>query len=167
MDLSGIGTCRLTHCPADLSKTIGHGCPACRGYWRTICDTPAPLLSPTKLPWKKKNKELKRLTASPFHSVPTDNQRQGNSTGLDVDVHEVQLTSLAARFRVAARSITLWTSLERIHQARNCRNVFLFAMSPQGGRLISEDTEDTLRNFVFRKMQAGAVTMLKKYKKKK
>ena len=55
---------------------------------------------------------LERLSARPFHSMPSALLRRGSACGLKVEVDGVQLTSKAARFRVASQSACLSTGIE-------------------------------------------------------
>ena len=57
---------------------------------------------------------LQRLSAGPFHSIPSALLQRGSACGLKIDVDGVQLRSKAARFRVAAQSAVLPTGMNRV-----------------------------------------------------
>ena len=77
------------------------------------------------------NVALQRLSAGPFHALPSALLR-GRSTGaLKIDVYCIQLTSTAADFRVASQSAVLSTGMARIRAAKDCcgRTLDSFARS--------------------------------------
>ena len=53
----------------------------------------------------------------------------GSEFGCGIDVHGIQMISLAARFRTASRSNTLADALAKIQAARNSDHVTLHAFS--------------------------------------
>ena len=62
---------------------------------------------------------LQRLSAGPFHSVPSALLRRGSACGLKIDVDDIQLMSKAARCRVASRSDLLSSGMARIGAAKD------------------------------------------------
>ena len=66
------------------------------------------------------NLALQGLSAGPFsHIFPSFLLRRGSGCGLKIDVDDSQLTSKAARFRVAFRSAQLSSGMERIRAAKD------------------------------------------------
>ena len=65
------------------------------------------------------NLALQRLSAGPFHSIPSALLRQGSACGLKIDADGIQLTSKAARFRVTSQSAVLSTGMDRIRAAED------------------------------------------------
>ena len=61
---------------------------------------------------------LQRLSAGSFHYLPSALLQHGSACGLKIDVDGIQLTSKAARFRVASQSASLFTGMERIRAAK-------------------------------------------------
>ena len=57
------------------------------------------------------------LSAGPFHALPLAVLRRGSSCGHKIDVNGIQLTSRAARFRVASCSAQLTPGMARIRAA--------------------------------------------------
>ena len=74
---------------------------------------------------------LQRLSAGPFHSIPSALLQRGRACGLKIDVDGGHLTSKAARFRVASQSAVLSTGMNRICAGNDhcCRNLDSFARS--------------------------------------
>ena len=54
---------------------------------------------------------LQKLSAGPFHALPSAMLLRGSTYGLKIDVDGIQLTRKAARFRVAFRSLSLSTGM--------------------------------------------------------
>ena len=54
---------------------------------------------------------LQKLSAGPFHALPSAMLLRRSTCGLKIDVDGIQLTRKAARFRVAFRSLSLSTSM--------------------------------------------------------
>ena len=78
------------------------------------------------------NLALQGLSAGPFsHIFPSFLLRRGSGCGRKIDVDDSQLTSKAARFRVAFRSPQLSSGMERIRAAKDhCdRTLDSFAVS--------------------------------------
>ena len=65
------------------------------------------------------NLALQRLSAGPFHSIPSALLRRGSACGLKIDADGIQLTTKAARFRVTSQSAVLSTGMDRIRAAKD------------------------------------------------
>ena len=61
---------------------------------------------------------LQKLSARPFHSLPSAMLRRGSACGLKMDADGIQLTSKAARFCVASQSACLSTGIERLRASQ-------------------------------------------------
>ena len=65
------------------------------------------------------NLALQRLSAGPFHSIPSALLRRGSACGLKIDVDGIQLASKAAHLRVASQYGVLSAGMARIRAARD------------------------------------------------
>ena len=124
------------------------------------------------------NLALQRHSAGTFHALPSAMHRRRSACGLKIDVDGIQLTSKAARFRVASRSAQLSTGMACIRAAKDhCgRTLDSFARSwddrsfrtstayctATALQLVSGmDSLRSSRDLPFHKMQSGAATMLR------
>ena len=121
---------------------------------------------------------LQKLSAVPFHDLPSATLRRGSTYGLKSDVDGVQLTSKAARYRVASRSALLSTGMARIRAAKDCCGATLdsFRLSWEDRYFITSvayytttafqlvnrmDSLHSLRDLPFHKTQSGSAAILR------
>ena len=92
---------------------------------------------------------LQRLSEGPFHSIPSALLQRGSACGLKIDVDGVQLTSKAARFRVASQSAVLSTGMNRLCAGNDhcCRTLDYFARSWDDMYLVSSTAHFTTSAF--------------------
>ena len=124
------------------------------------------------------NLALQRLSAGPFHSIPSALLQRGSACSLKIAVDGIQLTSKAARFRVASQSTDLSTGMDRIRAAKDNvgRTLDSFARSWDdkyfhssiahfttfASQLVSRmDSLRTLRDLPFHKLQSGSATKIR------
>ena len=118
------------------------------------------------------NLALQRLSAGPFHAIPSALLRRGSSCGLKIDVDDIQLMSNAARFRVASRSDVLSAGMARTGAAkdhdgrtldscaRSWDDMYLHSSTTHftaaSSQLVKRmDSLQSLRDLPFHKMQSG------------
>ena len=77
---------------------------------------------------KAENHALQCTTAGPYNAIPSNLLQVGSVCGIGPLVG-IQYISLAARYRVAACSTTLWQGIENILLARGHNCASLFALS--------------------------------------
>ena len=61
--------------------------------------------------------DLQKHSTSPFHALPSAMLQRGSACGLKIDADGIQLTSNAARIRVASRSALLSNGMASIRAA--------------------------------------------------
>ena len=81
-------------------------------------------------PLKEESYAVQCTTAGRYNALPTDLSRAGSVCGLGSDVHGIHITSLAARFRTAARSAKLANGPAEIWAARQSDRVILRTHTP-------------------------------------
>ena len=73
---------------------------------------------PYKAAIAAENVALQKLSAGPLHTLPAALLRRRSTCGLNIDVDCIQVTSKAARFRVASRSDVLSAGMAHIRAAK-------------------------------------------------
>ena len=84
---------------------------------------------PYKAAIAAENIALQKLSAGPLHTLPAGLLRRRSTCGLNIDVDCIQVTSKAARFRVASRSDVLSAGMAHIRAAKG-----------HGGRTLDSST---------------------------
>ena len=133
---------------------------------------------PDKAAIAAENLALQRLSARPFHALLAALLRRRSTCGLKIDADGIQLTSNAARCRVASRSEKLSTGMARMRVAkdydgrtfdscaRSWDDLYLHSSTAHftAAAFRSVHTMDSvwsLRNLLFHKMQSGAAAMIR------